>query len=109
MKARLHQEEGGGAWCPRKMIDMDHALQEFLQINLDMEHVITGVVVQGRYANGLGQEYTEQYVMMYWESETRSWVEYEEGDSRLLQANNNTYQPVQHRLKGPAVVTSRVR
>ena len=91
------------------MIDMEHLLQEYLQINLHKDHVITSVVVQGRYANGLGQEYTEHYVMMYWRSESRSWVQYEEGDKKLLEANNNPYQPVQHRLKGPAVITSRVR
>ena len=39
------------------------------------------------------------------------WEEYSGGGEAegLVRGNNNTYQPVQHRLKGPAVVTSRVR
>ena len=107
-QGRLHQEEGGGAWCPRKMIDMEHLLQEFLEVDLLSQHVITSVVVQGRYDNGLGQEYTEHYVLMYWREDDTTWHQYMEGDNRLLQANINTYQPVQHTLRDP-VITSKVR
>ena len=71
--------------------------------------MISSVVVQGRYGNGLGQEYAEYYVMMYWAEETWSWVEYREGENRLMLANNNTYQPVETRLKGKIVTTSKVR
>jgi len=88
---------------------MEHQMQEYLEINMYSEHVITSVVVQGRYGNGLGQEYTELYVLMYWKAESQSWVQYSEGDNKLLQANHNTYQAVLHRLRGPTVVTSKVR
>ena len=71
--------------------------------------MISSVGVQGRYGNGLGQEYAEYFVMMYWREETRTWVEYREGDNRLLQANNNTYQPVETKLRGNTILTSKVR
>ena len=83
--------------------------QEYLEIDLQGPHVISSVVVQGRYGNGLGQEYAEYFVMMYWREETRTWVEYRQGDNRLLQANNNTYQPVETRLRGNTILTSKVR
>ena len=33
-QARLNSESGGGAWCPRKMIDLDHKLEEWLEVRL---------------------------------------------------------------------------
>ena len=85
--------------------------QEYLEIDLRGQHVISSVVVQGRYANGLGQEYAEYFVMMYWRErgEAGAWVEYREGNNRLLPANNNTYQAVETRLRGGRVLTSKVR
>ena len=86
-------------------------MQEYLEIDLRGQHVISSVVVQGRYANGLGQEYAEYFVMMYWRErgEAGAWVEYREGNNRLLPANNNTYQAVETRLRGGRVLTSKVR
>ena len=89
--------------------NMEACEQEYLEIDLQGQHVVSSVVVQGRYGNGLGQEYAEYYVMMYWREDTGTWVEYREGDNRLLQANNNTYQPVETRLRGNTVLTSKVR
>ena len=91
--------------CP----NIEPCKQEYLEIDLQGQHVISSVVVQGRYGNGLGQEYAEYFVMMYWREDTRTWVEYREGDNRLLLANNNTYQPVETRLRGNTILTSKVR
>ena len=88
---------------------MEACEQEYLEIDLQGPHVISSVVVQGRYGNGLGQEYAEYYVMMYWREDTRNWVEYREGENRLMLANNNTYQPVETRLRGNIITTSKVR
>ena len=90
-------------------LNIDPCEQEYLEIDLRGQHVISSVVVQGRYGNGLGQEYAEYFVMMYWREETGAWVEYREGNNRLLQANNNTYQAVETRLRGNIVLTSKVR
>lgn len=32
-QARLNSESGGGAWCPRQMIDLDHKLEEWLEVD----------------------------------------------------------------------------
>ena len=88
---------------------MEACEQEYLEIDLQGQHVVSSVVVQGRYGNGLGQEYAEYYVMMYWREESGTWVEYREGEDRLLQANNNTYQPVETKLRGNTILTSKVR
>ena len=53
------------------MIDLEHVMQEYLEISLESEHVVSSVVLQGRYANGLGQEYTELFVLMYWKVSAR--------------------------------------
>ena len=62
-QARLNTEAGGGAWCPSRVIDLDHSLEEWLEVDLGQETLVTAVVVQGRYANGLGQEYAEYYAL----------------------------------------------
>ena len=78
-QARLNAEIGGGAWCPRNVIDLDHTLEEYLEVDLVEDTFITSVVVQGRYANGLGQEYTEFYVLRYWSDRDEDWIEYRNG------------------------------
>ena len=52
---------------------------EFLEINLLVDHVITSIVIQGRFANGLGQEFTEYYLLQFWRKEMEDFVEYEDG------------------------------
>ena len=64
-QARLNTEAGGGAWCPSRVIDLDHSLEEWLEVNLGQKTRVTAVLVQGRYANGLGQEYAEHYALRY--------------------------------------------
>ena len=64
-QARLNTESGGGAWCPSRVIDLNHSLQEWLEVDLRQETLVTAVVVQGRYANGLGQEYAEHFALRY--------------------------------------------
>ena len=91
------------------MIDMKHLLQEYLEIDLRGPHLISSVVVQGRYGNGLGQEFAQYFVMMFWSQEMGAWLEYRQGDNRLLPANNNTYQAVETRLRAGSVLTNKVR
>ena len=54
-------------------------MEEYLEVDLGEDNFITSVVVQGRYANGLGQEYTEFYVLRYWNEEDGDWIEYRNG------------------------------
>ena len=48
---RVNTEQGGGAWCPKQQISPD--VYEWLQIDLENPHLITGVETQGRFNNGL--------------------------------------------------------
>eukprot|EP00092_Neocalanus_flemingeri_P009618 GFUD01010354.1.p1 GENE.GFUD01010354.1~~GFUD01010354.1.p1 ORF type:complete len:424 (+),score=128.92 GFUD01010354.1:116-1387(+) len=109
-KARLNSEVGGGAWCPRSVIRSQDDLKEYLEINLLVDHVITSMVIQGRFANGLGQEYTEYYILQFWREGMDGFVEYREGEEGLLlRANTNTYQAVEHVLQASPVIASKVR
>lgn len=107
----MNTEAGGGAWCPSRVIDLDHSLEEWLEVNLGQKTRVTAVLVQGRYANGLGQEYAEHYALRYWSEDSEKWEQYRGGgeENGLVRGNNNTYQPLEHRLRGPPILTSRVR
>ena len=92
------------------MIGSEDELKEYLEINLLVDHVISSVVIQGRFANGLGQEYTEYYILQLWRDGMDDFVEYREGEEGLLlQANTNTYQAVEHVLQAYPVIASKVR
>ena len=49
-------------------------------------------------------------IYRYWSEGSETWEEYSGGGEAdgLVRGNNNTYQPVEHRLR-PPVFTSRVR
>jgi discoidin domain receptor family protein 2 len=40
--------------------------QEYLEVNLHTMHVVVAVQTQGRFGNGMGQEYAEVYMLEYW-------------------------------------------
>ena len=82
---------------------------EFLEINLLVDHVITSIVIQGRFANGLGQEFTEYYLLQFWREGMEDFEKYGEEEGRLLRANTNTYQAVEQVLEGEGVIASKVR
>jgi len=106
-KGRLNSEAGGGAWCPRDAIGGKEGKEEFLEIDLLVDHIIHSVVTQGRFANGLGQEYVDQYTLQFWREGTDNFMDYLDGE--VLQGNTNTYQAVEHVLHGPSVIASKIR
>ncbi|KAJ8977815.1 hypothetical protein NQ317_007516 [Molorchus minor] len=69
---RLRSHRNGGAWCPREMVSRD--AKEYLEIRLEELHVITASKSQGRYGNGFGQEYAEEYMLEYWRPGMLKWV-----------------------------------
>ena len=81
-RGRLNNQHGGGAWCPKHLITKDS--MEYLEIDLGSEHSITGVVTQGRYANGLGQEFAEFYRVEYWRSGMDNFEAYSEATGQVL-------------------------
>ncbi|CAL4104736.1 unnamed protein product [Meganyctiphanes norvegica] len=104
---RANVEMGGGAWCPRAMVYREG--KEFLEVNLDTNHVLTKVEVQGRFGNGQGREFAEQFKLQYWRPGLKHWSTYKDGHgNEILEGNSNTYLAVTSTLH-PSIVASRVR
>jgi hypothetical protein len=113
---RLDNEAGGGAWCPMGLVSSAASSQpEFLQLDLgpknevdttteeEEEFVVRGVVIQGRWANGLGQEFAEQVMIQYWRPGLSAFRPYITAQgSAVLEANRDTHSKVLISLKAEA-------
>ncbi|KAH1008410.1 discoidin domain-containing receptor 2 isoform X1 [Dendroctonus ponderosae] len=100
--ARLRNNKQGGAWCPRHMVSRNS--REYLEIDLGKLHVITGTKTQGRYGNGQGQEYAEQYMVEYWRPGLQKWVRWKDRSGKeLLSGNSDTFTIVEQTLDPPAI------
>lgn len=77
LTCRAGVEAGGGAWCPRQQVTREG--KEHLEVYLGRLHVVTKVEVQGRFGNGQGREYTEQYKLQYWRPGMEHWATYTDG------------------------------
>ena len=74
---RLNQDKSGGAWCPSKQVSESNSGKEWLQVNLTSGlYVITGVSTQGRFGNGMGVEYVEQYWIEYSRNNGKTWTKW---------------------------------
>merc|ERR1712083_22726 len=84
--------KGGGAWCPKNLITENMDTREFLEIDLEYNHVITAFVTQGRFANGRGAEFAEFYIVQYWREGMEAFQDYvtSEGE-KILEGNKNTF------------------
>ncbi|XP_022905687.1 discoidin domain-containing receptor 2 [Onthophagus taurus] len=101
---RLRNDKNGGAWCPRHMVSRD--AKEYLEINLEELHVVTGGRTQGRFGNGQGQEYAEEYMLDYWRPGFSKWVRWKNREGKeLLSGNTNTYTVVDQKLEPPIIAT----
>lgn len=85
-------EVGGGAWCPREMIYNEGV--EYLEINLGKVHIITKTEVQGRFGNGQGREFAEQYKLQYWRPSVDHWVTYRDGQGQEVSNKELNFCPV---------------
>ncbi|XP_060837364.1 discoidin domain-containing receptor 2-like [Rhopalosiphum padi] len=105
--ARIRQEKNGGAWCPKAQISSE--VREYLEIDLDEDHLVTWTETQGRWGNGQGQEFTEAFTVEYWRKSIGRWMEYKDSkECRVLPGNVNTYLSVNQELELP-FVASRIR
>lgn len=75
---RIRQEKNGGAWCPKAQISSD--VKEYLEVDLEKNHLMTWTETQGRFGNGQGQEYAEAFLVEYWRASLNQWMTYK--DSR---------------------------
>ena len=106
---RLNSEKGGGAWCPKNLITENMETQEFLEIDLEYNHIISAVVTQGRFANGRGAEFAEFYIVQYWREGMDKFIDYTDDDGEMiLEANKNTFAAVETKLDS-AILASKIR
>ncbi|XP_067204173.1 discoidin domain-containing receptor 2-like isoform X2 [Linepithema humile] len=104
---RLRKEAAGGAWCPKSQIEK--GVREWLQVDLQSAHVITGVQTQGRFDHGRGQEYVEDYTLEYRRPGFTQWRLYKHWDSKeILTGNTDTSTIVSHNLV-PPIFASQIR
>ncbi|KAJ8925152.1 hypothetical protein NQ315_001337 [Exocentrus adspersus] len=104
---RLRNDKNGGAWCPRHMVSRD--AKEHLEINLEEVHVVTGSRTQGRFGNGQGQEYAEEYMLEYWRPGLDRWTRWKNRSGKeLLPGNTNTFTIVDQKLD-PPIIASKIR
>ncbi len=108
-RARLNSNSAGGAWCPRSFISQESGMQEFLEVDLLQEHTVTGVLTQGRFANGQGQEYAEHFQLQYWREGMEAFVLYQNKQGlKIFPGNKDTFTAVDTVLD-PPIRASRVR
>ncbi|XP_018048990.1 PREDICTED: discoidin domain-containing receptor 2-like [Atta colombica] len=105
--ARLRQDRGGGAWCPRNMVTKEG--KEYLEVNLHTPRLLTSTKTQGRFGNGNGVEYTEEYFVEYWRPGFNKWVRWRNRRGiELLVGNNNPYSE-EEQIFDPAVIATKIR
>ncbi|XP_018324973.1 discoidin domain-containing receptor 2-like isoform X2 [Agrilus planipennis] len=104
---RLRTNKHGGAWCPRQMVSRD--AKEFLEINLEELHVIRGARTQGRYGNGQGQEYAEEYMLEYWRSGFSKWVRWKNRKGKERLSGNTDTSSIVDQILDPPIIASKIR
>lgn len=57
---------------------------EFLEVNLGTVHAITSTQTQGRFGNGQGQEYAEEFLLDYWRPGLTKWRRWRGRDGKQV-------------------------
>ncbi|CAG0883387.1 unnamed protein product [Cyprideis torosa] len=104
----VRQEIKGGAWCPKHSIGP--GTYEWLEVLFEAPlRVIRAVETQGRFGNGEGIEYSEEYRLQYWRPGFQEWRTYKDRDQKeIFPGNTNTYDE-QKNILDPPIIASRVR
>ncbi|XP_055335639.1 discoidin domain-containing receptor 2-like [Paramacrobiotus metropolitanus] len=105
--ARVGHEDGGGAWCPRQQVKKD--VYEFLEVDLLQLHVVSSVETQGRFGNGQGQEFAEQFMLEYQREPDSEWITFRNRKGeKLFRGNTNTYVRNNQKLD-PPIIARKIR
>uniref|UniRef100_A0A915D6X7 receptor protein-tyrosine kinase n=1 Tax=Ditylenchus dipsaci TaxID=166011 RepID=A0A915D6X7_9BILA len=100
--ARIRSEIGSGAWCPASQINASS--QEWIQVELASESVISGVETQGRWDRGRGLEYATAYMLEYWRESLGRWARYKDSQgNEIIKGNVDTQSSVLQLLDGSFV------
>ena len=83
--------------------------KEWLEVDLEKKMMITGISLQGRWDNGVGQEFAPFVSMMYYDDVTGQFAPYSDlhGD-QVMAGNTDTYSVAEVKML-PPVVTHRIR
>ena len=105
---RLRSSAGGGAWCPASMVS--NYSTEWLEVNLEKKKMmITGISMQGRWDNGVGQEFSPFVRVVYLHDVSGQFVTYTDlHGGQVFTANIDTYSVAEVKMD-PPVVTDRLR
>ncbi|XP_037082022.1 discoidin domain-containing receptor tyrosine kinase B-like [Pollicipes pollicipes] len=102
--ARLNVDRDGGAWCPDRHISK--GIREYLEVDLTRAQVVSAVSIQGRFGNGRGVEFADQFTLEYWRPGLTAWRTYRQWNgTEVLPGNENNYLAVQRRLVPPIFAT----
>jgi discoidin domain receptor family protein 2 len=83
---RIRQEKNGGAWCPKAQISSE--VREYLEVDLMRPHLITVTETQGRFGNGQGREFAEQFLVEYWRDSLQQWTIYKDARGQKVQTTD---------------------
>ena len=103
--ARLGSEAGGGAWCPRGMVSRDEEQRQWIEINIGHKVRVTAISVQGRWAGGVGQEWSPMVAVSWLDMDKDIMV----ATDKVYRANTDTYSVVSINLTEANIVTSVLR
>lgn len=108
--SRLNSDVSGGAWCPQPQLDNDVSGTEWIAVNLTTRFTITGIATQGRFGNGMGVEYVEEYWIEYSRDGGRSWTKWKNRKgNHIIRGNSDTYSIKRTRLEPNIVDVSMIR
>ncbi|XP_074599488.1 uncharacterized protein LOC141853883 [Brevipalpus obovatus] len=108
--ARLNREEFDGAWCPKEPMNYAKSGTEWIQVNLNQRYTITAIATQGRFGNGRGLEFTEEYYVEYSRDFGTTWSKWKNHRGQThLRGNNDTYSNVTNTLDLPIVAANMIR
>ncbi|XP_011501342.1 PREDICTED: discoidin domain-containing receptor 2 [Ceratosolen solmsi marchali] len=105
--ARLRKDKGGGAWCPKNMVTKEG--KEYLEVNLHSPRVLTSTRTQGRFGNGHGVEYTEEYYVEYWRADFTDWRRWKNRRGMDLLVGNDNPQTEKEQVFDPPILAARIR
>ncbi|KAI6244191.1 Discoidin domain receptor [Aphelenchoides fujianensis] len=95
----VRTETGSGAWCPKHQINASS--QEWLQVELPADSLITAIETQGRDNAGRGVEFAKTLMLEYWRESLGRWARYRDAaGNEILAANSDPRTPVLNRLDG---------
>ena len=104
----MNNEEDGGAWCPSQ--SARPGSPSYLEIDLIEDYVISSVVIQGRHANGAGNEYASHFMLKFWRNGYNDFSEYrDENGEIILKGNVDSQDTREIKLTNTIVIGSKLR